>query len=751
MSNNNIFRIHPSIGIARVGNSEEYYLGPETMAGMDGLTDSDPMGGLPIKKGQETQTITSDDLRDAEGKLKRQAARFKIYGYTDSEIQQYPTQAGSEIKVNSSVEINGTTKIVKTILWQVHLANKKANSWIEPEQGITAYNNQGQTPFVRNPEFPNSAQMTGVNEEEKTCTNSHEIFAEKSRREILVLDAGPHVVSKGGQESIAFNATGKNEIIDGATTKNVIYPKQFPVYNGEAPENETIESLGDMETDEFGRLIVVGAYGKASGFKGAGIYDPKAELENAVNNDCWYDDTADGPVTAVLVFTDGTSHAVEGSSWVVTSDPSYAPQIANVVSLWEDMYNTWVEKFDLEPSLYTSNGAKTPVNNKAYNLGKGYNENYVPKFESQVKPMLNAANLQMWATNLVSNGEGAHKNVAKQPMNNPQWKEIMDFIRNPNAENNNDYPQNATRMPLSLGDSGTPADNFLAMSRTQYFFMYQWLIRGVVASGDTLGAGELLDRNILGNCLGGRFSPGIEMTFIIRDTHLYQNWKNGSTYSPAGPFRIDMDIIDYDNLQTPALGVGYTPTNTTKVEPGDICKFMSIPWHTDYNSCATHTTVPNEQNSKMTYWSWPAQRPVAVYTYEDLVCSEANTLDLQRFSVRGEGTNAYYDADAPAPDHIKVQNTGTASARVGRYQEYIDFVSNWHNVGTVIQGSSIQQTSAEKAKNISSELLKESFLEVQSKFIKDDSNKVVPGPIPENHAVANPAPVCPHMAKLNNK
>ena len=142
MSNNNIFRIHPSIGIARVGNSEEYYLGPETMAGMDGLNGSVTKGGLPIKKGKETQTITSDDLRDIDGKLKRQGARFKIYGYTDREIQQYPTQAGAEIKVDSSVEINGTTKTVKTILWQVHLANKKANSWIEPEQGIAAYNNQ---------------------------------------------------------------------------------------------------------------------------------------------------------------------------------------------------------------------------------------------------------------------------------------------------------------------------------------------------------------------------------------------------------------------------------------------------------------------------------------------------------------------------------------------------------------------------------------------------------------------------------
>jgi len=752
MSNNNIFRIHPAIGIARVGNSEEYYLGPETMAGMDGINSNDPMGGLPIKMGKETQTIMSDDLRDIDGKLKRQAARFKIYGYSEDEIQQYPTQAGAEIQVGSSINVNGTNKIVSTILWQVHLANKKANSWIEPEQGVAAYNNSGRTPDIRNAKFPNSAKMTADNEYEKTCTNSREILDENLRREKLVLDAGPHVVAKGSKESAFFNAKDQNEVISstGTTSKNITYPRQFPIYDGQASETETIESLGEMHTDEFGRLIVVGAYGKASGFKEAGVYDKDAILEDAVNNDYWYDDTADGPVTAVIVFEDGTSQEVQGSSWVVSSDPSYAPQIANVVSLWEDMYNTWVEKFDLEPSLYTPSGSKTTVKNDAFDLGSGYNDNYAPKFESQIKPILNAANLQMWATNLVSAGEGAHKKVAKQPMNNPQYKEIMNFLRNPNLDNNSNL-QDGTRMPLSLGDSGVPSDNFLAISRTQYFFMYQWLMNGKVASGDKLGAGELLDRNILGNCLGGRFSPGIEMTFIIRDTNLYKNWKNGETYLPAGPFRIDMEKIDYINLDvnTPALGVGYTPNNTYKVEPGDICKFMSIPWHTDYNSCATHTTVPNEQNSKMTYWSWPAQRPVAVYTYEDLVCSETNTLDFQRFSVRGEGTNAYYDKDAP--NHIKVQDTGTASARVGRYQEYPDFVQNWHNVGVIMQGSSIIASGVGKTKNLSPELLKESFLEVESNFTKDDSNKVVPGPIPENHAVAEPAAVCPHMAQYADK
>ena len=53
-------RIHPSIGIARVGNSEEYFIGPEIPFPV-----APPPGGY----------------RDRAGRLRRQAARFRIYGY----------------------------------------------------------------------------------------------------------------------------------------------------------------------------------------------------------------------------------------------------------------------------------------------------------------------------------------------------------------------------------------------------------------------------------------------------------------------------------------------------------------------------------------------------------------------------------------------------------------------------------------------------------------------------------------------
>ena len=54
-------KIHPSIGIARVGNSENaYFIGPEVPY---------PTPGHP------------KHYRDETGALKRQAARFRIYGY----------------------------------------------------------------------------------------------------------------------------------------------------------------------------------------------------------------------------------------------------------------------------------------------------------------------------------------------------------------------------------------------------------------------------------------------------------------------------------------------------------------------------------------------------------------------------------------------------------------------------------------------------------------------------------------------
>jgi hypothetical protein len=90
--------IHPAIGIARVGNSpDDYYFGPEIP------------GGLPI---------APRGYKDAHGAMKRQAARFRIFGL-DAE-----GRAVRELTADDA-----------TIQWTVHLANKKA-SWYQFETAL---------------------------------------------------------------------------------------------------------------------------------------------------------------------------------------------------------------------------------------------------------------------------------------------------------------------------------------------------------------------------------------------------------------------------------------------------------------------------------------------------------------------------------------------------------------------------------------------------------------------------------------
>lgn len=85
--------IYPAIGIARVGNSaEEFFIGPETIA-----PERRPAGFY----------------KDSAGALKRQAARFRIYGLN-----------------SAGVPVRELTTDDAEITWSVEVANKKA-AWFE--------------------------------------------------------------------------------------------------------------------------------------------------------------------------------------------------------------------------------------------------------------------------------------------------------------------------------------------------------------------------------------------------------------------------------------------------------------------------------------------------------------------------------------------------------------------------------------------------------------------------------------------
>ena len=96
-------KIHPAIGIARIGNSPtEFFIGPEKPG-----VHARPTGGY----------------KDAQGRIKRQAARFRLFGYDEK---------GKLVQEITAKEAN--------ITWAVGLANKKAE-WVK-FQGRKSITNQ---------------------------------------------------------------------------------------------------------------------------------------------------------------------------------------------------------------------------------------------------------------------------------------------------------------------------------------------------------------------------------------------------------------------------------------------------------------------------------------------------------------------------------------------------------------------------------------------------------------------------------
>lgn len=628
------FRIHPAIGFARLGNSEEFYLAPETSAGLP-QPHTNTLGGLPIRAGTEDEPITSADLRDAKGAVRRQAARFKIFAYSADVAEAYPRGDGEEVRIGSV--LGGRT--VTDIVWTVHLANKKSNAYNVVVSKGPAIFDAPFPPGLRNP------FLYGDADDPARCT-------------ALVIDPGPRAIRGASAAPVAFDTeapiTFANEKGEIEALPN--YPRNFPTLGTNAfPAGGRLDTLGQLRTDEHGRLLVLGGYGRT--FSMTTEYGTYFQFIYDVNNNGWFDDAADGPVSATLVFDDGTTAAVEGA-WVVSADPAYAPQIRNVVSAWDDVYDTWIRNLGLQPEVYADDA---------------FQSSCIADFGHHLLPIFRAAALTRWTTNLPNMAVRAHEAVGAIRPEDPPGKTILAglvFIRNPN--NPDELNVGVPLMPLSLGDTGK---SFLSVTKTQYFFLTQWNAeRFAVGSERPLGPGERLDYASLSNCLGGRYAPGIEMSYITRDPDIYeQDWRK------TGPFRIKHKPLDYRSAvkDTPFLRGGWLPYQTQKtgLEPGDTSKFMAVPWQLDYNSCAVHQTsinhaagAPPTADSTTLFWSWPAQRPVAVYNVADVV---AGKLGKQVYSIRGPGTET------------------TNLASVCTFQNGVDALTGWSRIGFVLQGSVI--------------------------------------------------------------
>ena len=433
--------IHPAIGIARVGNSPEgWFLGPEAP------------GPHPLP---------ADGFKDAAGRIKRQAARFRLYGIdAEGQVVGEVTAADADIR------------------WTVHLANSKA-AWYTFDLALDIPEAKGLPP----------APLQAAPDPTRSLRRNASI----TDRARLRIDPGARSIA--GRDA---NADGQ----DAAAR-----------FDGGRFLDEEVP-LGKLRTDEAGRLLVFGGEGRA------GPAIPGALAMTFANNDLWYDDTGDGPVDAT-VRIDGREIPVTGA-WVVVAPPNYAPGIQSVVTMYDVLFEvaTYLEP-ELRPSRPSFTRMIYPlfarlVQNQWVNAG------FLRDFGwGSPSDFLAPATLRLLAspdqaqqplrrqiferfrnpsyTSMEYSGlPPYYGDGVDLPATNPrQWMAVLPIqyawlLQWANGDFDADWPDGGLTFPENI---------------------------------DALPAAEqpaALDRAALDECLGGPFHPGCEMTWPMRQTLLYE-------------------------------------------------------------------------------------------------------------------------------------------------------------------------------------------------------------------------------------
>jgi hypothetical protein len=444
-----LYKIHPAIGIARVGDSSEHFVGPE----IPGVPASPPDGNFK-----------------QHGKIKRQAARFRVYEYEDTDPTVPP------------IEINSSTAQVRHIEWTVHVANRKA-VW---------YKFQGTTGEDSNYP-PNSRRNRHIASAPATPAD-----IESGDRKKLIIDPLPRSIHGNNQQA---------EIGKGGSGGVENWPAPF--VNG-----RKIESLGTLYTDELGRLKVAGGYG-ISGTPDPGSMPSSNSDIRWDNNDNWFDDTSDGSVMAKIVFADGHIQPVQSPAWVITGVPDYAPPIQNIVSMYDVLRDLAIRQFAFDPAIFDQG---------AFRAGSS---GYKPSYTKEIYPLLARAMDFRWVFAGINHASlSAHDVLGTLPAGDPgrlARRNIFRRLNNPESP----APFNDGMMPWLRGDNDAPT--VLTLTRTQYFMMTQW--RDGHFLGDWTGlpqpaavaSAEGLDIAALENCNGGGFYPGMEAGWIMRNASIYQS------------------------------------------------------------------------------------------------------------------------------------------------------------------------------------------------------------------------------------
>ncbi len=588
------FKIHPAIGVARVGDSGSnlpdpfahpgsFYVGPSAIGGLP--TEFDPTG--------IADPVPVSHFKDAIGQVRRQAARFQVF---------------RDDGAGASTPVRLSDPDIASIRWSVHMANKKA-AWFD---------------FA---EFSGNLMMGADNSYAATGTprRNASIEGKERRRELLIVDPGPRSVEEPGVTE-TFDANPD----PAAPYAHISFPGPSGVsaelgYDSDRLYPYNIDSLGHMQMDAAGGLVVLGGYGRAGGPKAKGI-------ESFAGADGFFDDISDGSVHATITFTSGESVTLE--AWVITGPPKVAPELINITTLDDILYDGAVRHKGAAPEIFdVSAGA--------------WNRDFIVDYDRHIRPIFDRMRSYQWTVDvapMVAFATPRFDTANNSEANRSHRMRWFSYLRDPGMERDWEFSAQHQQLfaddgfPLMPLNSGSNSVNnygiskFVSLTPTQHFFFAQWAEGKFERGGPRRTAFEPhpLDRAAVGNCVGAPMSPGIEVTWSMRNPALFHE---------DDPYRIK--VFDPQVIAEDGLDPDRDECEGGGCQPGDLTKRMAVPWQADFFLCgAQPVNFTDPLVNKLSDGSgvehlpapptfsavwWPPQSPMFVYSGADSV--DAQSLD----------------------------------------------------------------------------------------------------------------------------
>lgn len=488
-------------------------------------------------------------FKDSVRKIKKQVQRFRVYAF-DAEDRVIGELTAAEAELD----------------WSVHLANTKA-AWYgfnNPlDNGDLAPGLPGQ---LRNQYFVDSAK----------------------RRAMLIID--------GGKTRIAGVEVNRNGDQPAYAMQDRFFGKEDV-------------GLGQLRTDSAGRLLVVPPDGVSKAPNGAPI-------TSFADNDGWHDDWCDGPVTATVRLPDGRALTAE-PAWVACVGPNFAPEIPPISTLYDVIQ-------DVNVAQGWTEAPARPVS-----------------FRKHVYPTFRRVALMAWLTDAARLRRGwmdapdfadpaTIARLADPSAANKAFRQrVFAQFRDPGNRSADAYKEERLKIPYMLGDGinydGSPLQWF-QFPELQYRLLAAWAegdfvddlddaaMEAVAALEDLPVAQQpaALTEAALEPCSGGAFHPGVELTYYLRLPEMYARARDAG----AEPFRIAHGsrpslLQDLGRLLTPEVafeGTADTPPPIGPQMPGDLTRWMGLPWQCDAFSCQQ---VLLQENFPTAVW-WPALLPIDV-------------------------------------------------------------------------------------------------------------------------------------------